>query len=142
MLASALHLTWGCLIWASAAPYATAPIAGIHSILGDVGGRPLAGAVLMAVALFALASMYLQKNLWTLLMLLPQEAFLVTSAASVVLAILQGHYADEVLRPRAFIAADQILYLLLAILYPCAIWRAYIWDAFGGAIRRGVRGGT
>ncbi len=141
VLASALHLIWGVLIWQSAAPYATTPIAGIHSILGDLGGRVVAGSVLCAVALLALWSMYLHKNIFTLLMLLPQEAFLVMSASSVVLAMIQGHYADEVIRARAFIAADQILYLLLAILYPCAIWQAYIWKAFM-VRQRGDRGGT
>lgn len=138
VLASAMHAIWGVLIIQSSEPYATTPIAGIHSILGDVG-RPIAGGVLCLIAVLALASMFMRKNILTLVMLLPQEAFLVMSSTSVILAIAQGHYSDEIVRSRYFIAADQILYVLLALLYPCAIWRSYIWTPFR-LLQRGVPG--
>lgn len=127
VLASCLHCLWGSLLLTSTSSYGVTSIAGIRTVVGQAPQAVLAS-LMFFVALLAVASMRMPKGLWSMVCLLPQEAFLVMSAASALLAILHGSYADSVVRPRGFLAADQGIYILLAILYPCAIWKSYIWD--------------
>jgi len=48
---------------------------------------------------------------------LPQQLLLIFSAISAIVSISTGMYADGVVRPVSFIAMDQVIYILLAILY-------------------------
>lgn len=52
-----------------------------------------------------------------ILSVIPQQLLLICSGISAVVAITTGRYADGVMRSPLFIAADQGIYIVLAILY-------------------------
>jgi hypothetical protein len=54
-------------------------------------------------------------------MLLPQQTLLMISACGAILAIYFSRYADGVVRPRPFIAADQIHVILAALGHTTAV---------------------
>lgn len=77
----------------------------------------------VAIALFLISTLALfgkwcWPSGWRLfLCLLPQQATLMLSAMSAISSVMASHYADGVLRPRAFIFADQWGNIIPAILH-------------------------
>ena len=58
-----------------------------------------------------------------MLLLLPQQTILVISASGALRAAVQGHYADGVARPGAFILADQLPVVVLMLCHWWALVR-------------------
>lgn len=134
----ALHLVQGVLLLFD-------PTAGnttsAHLLLKYIPYAPLAGVVMIiaaAMALYELVSrsgtargwyFHRTPNTRYLALLLPQQAILVMAAGSAIEAMVTSHFADGVIRSRAFIIADQSTYVLLAIFYTMAIIEVYIPEA-------------
>ena len=112
-----LHTLWACLLLASTRPYgATA----LH-VYGPVPRLLMAGALLAASVLAAWAVTRHQPSWQTLAALLPQQAILTVSAYAALAAVAAAHYGDGVIRPRAFILADQAPVILVFVLHTAAV---------------------
>lgn len=112
-----LHLVWaGILLFDDSAINATA----VNALYRYIGPTMLLAAVVAAAALSAAYAMFSNTS-WTLILLLPQQILLMMSAAGCIEAIWASQFADGVLRPRGFIAADQIYSVLAAIGHTLAI---------------------
>lgn len=119
LYAIALHLTWaGILIVDDVATQATA----LNAVYRYIDPVPLLIAVLVTAASLALFGLYLSSPV-ALLLLLPQQLILMMSAAGAFEAMWNMQFADGVIRPVAFIAADQIYSILAAIGHTAALIR-------------------
>jgi len=67
---------------------------------------------------------------WGLTLALPQQFILMESLIGAVIAISTSSFADGVIRPRLFIAADQVPAILAAILHTMAIVNLHINGVF------------
>jgi hypothetical protein len=121
---SLLHLGWAALLASSAAAAHSNPVAAVASVTGSRGGAAVALAV---TAILALAVAWVYRSHWRihpgLLIagLVPQQFFLIVSAASGIVAATRGHYADGTVRSWPFIVTDQSPVILIALLYTTAI---------------------
>jgi hypothetical protein len=103
-----------------------------HLLLKYVPYAPLAGIVMIVAALMAMVELvYFHHipNTKSVTLLLPQQVILIMAAGSAIEAIFQSHFADGVIRSRAFIVADQSVYILLAFFYTMAIIEVYMPEA-------------
>lgn len=107
-----LHLIRGIsLIYDESAGNVTS----LSILLSYIPYAPLAGLVLILTALVAIVQVtYLTHYS---ILLLPQQVVVLLGAGSAIQAIMVGHFSDGVIRSRAFIIADQSIYILLAIFY-------------------------
>lgn len=115
--AVALHLTWtGILLFDKSALTAT-PVAAIYLYV-----HPPAFLITIIFSAAVCATVGLvARTRWVAIFLLPQQILLMMSAAGAVEAIWLGHFADGVIRSRAFLACDQIYSVLAAIGHTIAI---------------------
>ncbi len=89
----------------------------------DFFPTPFIGAVLMLLAvIFACIGLYIKESPYRFLFFVPQHGFLLLTAGSSLHYILQSQYADGVSRPWQFIFIDQLLCLIVAIIYTVAIF--------------------
>ena len=90
------------------------------------GPYPLA-AVLFVVAILATIALFVARKspVGTLLLLLPQQCVLVLSAGGAVDAMVLSQFADGVVRPRAFLMADQFPIVLATVMHTVAILDHY-----------------
>ena len=102
-------------------------ITAIHHTL-QLGFSPLwLGVTYLTVAGLAALGMVrkvgsLKLNIFgSLLVVLPQQFLLMFSAVGACVAIYHSQFADGVVRPRAFLAADQCPAIFLAIFHTCAL---------------------
>jgi hypothetical protein len=115
--AVALHTTWGCLLLASSEPYgATA----LHAF-GGIPRLAMAVVLFLASGLAAWGVTRHPPSLRSLVALLPQQALLTISAYAAVVAVIEAHYPDGVIRPRMFILADQAPAIIVLILHTAAV---------------------
>jgi hypothetical protein len=78
--------------------------------------------VLLTASLLAAWAVTRHRHSWqTLAALLPQQAILTLSAYAAVAAVVVAHYGDGVIRPRAFILADQAPVMLAFALHTAAV---------------------
>ncbi len=81
------------------------------------------GAVLMLLAtLSALMGFFKKGDGLRFLFFFPQLAFLVLTSSSALHYVIQGYYADGVMRPWQFILVDQLPALVATVLYTFAIF--------------------
>jgi len=114
-----LHLAWAaCIVFDAQALNAT-PLSPLGHAFGSL---TTIVSVLICVSVLSIAGLF-PPTPSTVLMLMPQQGLLVISASSSVLAAMSESYADGVLRPVAFIAADQAAIILIAIVHMFAIAR-------------------
>jgi hypothetical protein len=112
-----LHLSWAVILLIdSSATNATA----VHALYRYLHSVPLLSLMLFAAAGLAMKGLCTRVP-WIVLLLLPQQILLLMSAAGAVEAIWISQFADGVIRPRAFLAADQIYSILAAIGHTVAI---------------------
>ncbi len=114
---AALHLTWAFLIWGDHATAGATPVAALLQTFNEYN---VLVAVLLAVATVALVAIFMPLPTMILLML-PQQFLLLISATGAITAIYMAQYADGVIRPRFFIAADQVQIILAALCHAIAI---------------------
>ena len=121
LAASLVHVGWAILLSVDPRTMAATPV----NILGQVMGGPLrASVVLTLAAITAMVFPFLTrdiKNSSLALLLIPQQALLIMSAGAGVAAAYSAHYADGVMRPQAFILADQFPVIVMALLYTAAV---------------------
>jgi hypothetical protein len=114
-----LHLMWAvCILFDAQALNAT-PLSPLGHAFGNTTNIV---SVLICVSALSIAGLF-PPTPSTVLMLMPQQALLVISASSSVLAAASASYADGVLRPVAFIAADQAAIILIAVVHMLAVTR-------------------
>ncbi len=112
-----LHALWGVLLLAGPSPYgATA----VH-VYSGVPRFALAAFLFLASGLAAWSITWPRPSWPSLAALLPQQALLTVSAYSALLAVIEAHYADGVIRPRLFILADQAPVILTMMLHTAAV---------------------
>lgn len=117
LFAVALHLWWTLMIALDAAAlHAT----GVASLYRYIHHRDVLAAVIGAAAVMALSGLFVRAS-WMVLLLVPQQVILMMSAAGAIDAMWLAQFADGVIRPRAFIAADQMYSVLAAIGHTMAI---------------------
>ena len=115
----ALHLLQGILlIQTESAGYATS----LSSLLQLIPNHIIAGAVMVIAALL---SIYQLATDWSKWLLLPQLIILIIAAGGVGRAIWLSAFADGIVRSRAFIAADQLIYIILPLLYGIIVMEIY-----------------
>ena len=115
-----LHFSWGVLLLLDdSAGWATA----VHSVLVWLGPSYATAAIMFVVAIGAAAGLHrrLAHSLWGVGLMLPQQIVLITSAAGAIQAMALSSFADGVVRPAAFIIADQLPVVLVAIAHTVAI---------------------
>lgn len=120
LYAVTLHLAWATILqFDPSAMDATA----LHA-LSRWGLSPTSLSILIAAcAIAALAALSTRKPTWMLFLLLPQQILLMMSASGAIEAIWVSQFADGVVRPRGFIAADQLYSVLAAVGHTTAIIR-------------------
>ena len=74
----------------------------------------------MIISLLAIGALFLHFP-WNAVFLIPQQSLLLVSAAGAITAMVLSQFADGVVRPRAFIAADQMHIVLAALGHGAAI---------------------
>ncbi len=117
LFAIALHLWWTLMIILDqSALNAT----GLASLYRYIQPPQILASVIGGAALLAIIAM-VTENPWVVVLLLPQQILLMMGASGAIEAIWLSQFADGVLRPRAFIAADQINSVLAAIGHTVAI---------------------
>ena len=115
------HGIWALLLLVSENGLHTAPMSAFIGL-----GRWGAFAALSVITGMAIVgSRYGLSRNTGLLLVLPQQAALVMSAVSVAGLIAGSHYADGVIRPWEFIAADQSGGIILAVMHTGAIIDRY-----------------
>lgn len=118
LFAISLHLWWALMILVDqSALNAT----GLSSLYHYIYPAPLLAWVLVSAAGMAFLGLFVRSHPWLVILLIPQQVLLVMSAAGALDAMWLAQFADGVLRPRAFIAADQMYSVLAAIGHTMAI---------------------
>lgn len=112
-----VHLFWAIAIAASPAALNATPVAGINYF----GPRPVLVAILALSALGS-ASALLLRSWWVMIPLIPQQILLTMSVSTAYTAVARSQYADGVLRPAWFIAADQAPTIILAFVHLVALY--------------------
>jgi hypothetical protein len=84
-------------------------------------GRVPAATAMFAASALAVFVMLRAPGEWSLVLLMPQQILLYVAAWGGLQAVVDGQYADGVLRPYAFILTDQLPVMLLALLHTLAI---------------------
>jgi hypothetical protein len=117
MFAVALHLFWASIVLIDSSALGATGVASVYLYIQP----PAALAIVMATAaLLAILALSLSRPR-VVILLVPQQILLMMSAAGAVEAIWLGQYADGIMRPRAFIAADQMYSVLAALGHTAAI---------------------
>lgn len=119
LCAVSLHLSWaGFLFMDATAVNATA----VHALFRYIFPVGLLIWVLGCASVTAFVGlMFIRTSQWLAILLLPQLILLWMSAAGAIQAIFISQFADGVVRPRAMIAADQWISVLVAFWYTIAI---------------------
>lgn len=119
------HLIWGIVIISTPFVINTSTLATINSLFVYywAGGIALITSSLIAI--------YGLKRSTTLLgdiiYLIPLQFFVWLAALTAVNAVLSGHYADGVIRPRQFIFVDQLTHILLSVFVTIVVFEP-LWN--------------
>jgi hypothetical protein len=117
LFAIALHYWWAICL---AVDKSALGVNAIDALYRYIHPLPLLVGVIATAATMALVGLFTELP-WILLFLIPQQALLMMSAAGAVESMWLGQFADGVLRPHTFIAADQFYSVLAAIGHTAAI---------------------
>jgi hypothetical protein len=112
-----LHTLWGVLLLGSPSPYgATA----LH-VYASVPRYTMAAIMFVAAGLAAWGITRPRPSWQSMAALLPQQGLLTISAYAALLAVIDAHYGDGVIRPRMFILADQAPVIITMVLHTAAM---------------------
>ena len=124
-IASVLHVLWAVLIWNSP-PIHNIPLSGFYSIVDT--SRQVALLLLFVSALAIFGKVRWKRGGKLFWSLLPQQASLMVTAWVAWVCIMNSAYADGVLRPRDFIATDQLGNIIPAVVHSFyVIWVFIDW---------------
>ena len=114
------NVTWSILVTIDPVVMHTTPLSTIANFFNHSQGALASALLLSSIASFsAMASDRL--DLRTLILLMPQQFMMLMAAGGSILAMYNGYYADLVIRSSAFIIADQIPWVLAAVLFTASI---------------------
>ena len=111
-----LHGIWALMLLASDDPFGSTPL---NSLL--LGHRYVTATVLLVASGLAVIGVQRKGTTAGSLLLLPQQVLLMVSAVGGIVAAISGHYADGVVRPHLFIAADQLPGMVAAFCHTFAV---------------------
>jgi hypothetical protein len=117
LYAIALHLTWAVAIFFDEN---VRQVTAIHE-LSTYAPYPWTEFILGAVAILALAGLFIKSRLWSVLLMLPQQMILFLSAFGGIEAMYMASFPDGVVRTHAFLIADQMPVILAAVGHTIAI---------------------
>ena len=101
---------------------------GLHSILDIFSGSVSSSiAMLVLATITSMVALFMQMSLLRFMLLIPQQLILLISGIGAIHAMRLSQFADGVVRPWAFIAADQTPYVLVAALHTLAILDHHRW---------------
>jgi hypothetical protein len=129
-----LHLWWGLMLLLDPAAAGVTAINSVTRLTGSVWGGALVFLVVGGLAAVGLLRAEPGRTRG-LVQVLPQQAALLLSALGACEAIWRSTYADGVPRPRAFIAADQIPAVFIALAHTAALIDCFIHGAATGRER-------
>ena len=119
--AMAQHLAWAAFVMVDPAARGASPLA----IFASWPTWAMVVVLVLVTALAAGASLVPVAarlgRLWRITLMLPQQTVLVASALHVCLLVWSQHYADGIIRPFFFMAADQLPVVLIAIVHTAAL---------------------
>lgn len=112
-----LHIIWAALVISDPATTSATPVAVLsHIFISDAA----LFSILIVASCMSLIGLFSHLP-WTVVLMIPQQSLLLISAFGAIGAIVSGQFADGVVRPQAFIAADQAHIILAAICHALAI---------------------
>lgn len=111
-----LHGIWAFMLLASGDPFGSTPL---NSLM--LGHRFVTAVVLLVASVLAVNGVQRKGTTTGWLLLLPQQGLLMISALGGIVAAILGHYADGVVRPHLFIAADQLPGVVAAFCHSFAV---------------------
>lgn len=114
----ALHIWWAFMIVMD--PTAAVQATAVEALYRLIDDHLLLAFLLVFVSCLSMVGMMLQGGFASVL-LIPQQVMLMMSAAGAVGAIWLSQFADGEVRPRVFIAADQMHMMFAAIGHTLAI---------------------
>jgi hypothetical protein len=109
-----MHILWACLLIFHGGPIATTATSLFRCLVPSYEVRAL---VYLVSGLLPVVLIWRPGSVLGLISVLPQQILLLLSGISAVVAISSGHFADGVVRPHIFIAADQGIFIVLAVLH-------------------------
>ncbi len=117
MCSIAMHLFWAAMIVVDRTVLNTNSVSALYRYVHEPN---LLFALLVATSLLAILGICSRAPLVALL-LIPQQLVLMASAGGAIEAAWLGQFADGVVRSHAFIAADQVYSIVIAIGHTAAI---------------------
>ena len=128
----------GVLFGGEPAGWATAVATSLKTVKSLGGNAHLLGLLYLASSMLVLFATWRGKDdLRALLCYGPQQFFMLISAFGAIRAMISSQFADGVIRPMAFIVADQHLWLFIgvahtiALVYKFALWRLFWLEGVG-----------
>ncbi len=120
-----LHVWWGAMLLVDARASGVTAINDMTRLTGSVRASAV---VYLSVGVLAAVGLLRARpgSIRGLLELLPQQAVLLISAFGACEAVWKSTYADGVLRPRAFIAADQVPAVFIALAHTATLVHCYV----------------
>src|SRR5262249_38743661 len=104
------------ILWDSEARFSTS----VHVLSVSMSEHAIPPLLILAAAL-AIGGFFTVKKITNIMCLLPQQLLLFLSAGSSTKAIIDGHFADGVIRSHAFLLSDQSPAILIAMFHAWAI---------------------
>ena len=123
-----LHISWSVLLFVGGAQHTTA----IDSLLNLFGDYRVTAAVIGGAGVLALIGIVFERRFakwgaaWGITTMGLQQYLLLMSAGAAIRAISDSSFADGVIRPRTFIASDQLPSILAAVFHSFALIEHYI----------------
>ena len=109
-----LHILWGVLILNYGNNLHTTAL---HQMSLLFGSHYLVALVLFFASILAFYGIITKKDAVATILFIPQNFLLSISFLSVVLAVYQSHYGDGVPRPFQFILSDQLIVIMVFLIY-------------------------
>lgn len=119
-----LYLIWGTILLIDSSAFSTNAIGFFETFFNQT----ITSLSFLFAGLLATASFKVKDKFTNFLMLLPQQILLLLASMSGVVSTIRGQYIDGVIRPSAFIFADQLPIILLSLVYGAAIYEKFVKD--------------
>lgn len=114
-----VQCSWAALVLFDPSAANATPLSGPFGFFGE---RQLTtGLMLLTANVLAVVAILNPPSVPTFFLVAPQLVFVWAAAAASGVAIVEQHYADGVIRPFAFIAADQNIQIAFAVMYTIGI---------------------
>ncbi len=122
--AAALHIVWAVALLVDSSTQGVTAV----SVAARMFGWPWTSVFMLTAAAMAIVGIivpitHCRCNTW---FMLPQQFLLILSAGGALSAMVQSKFADGVLRPRAFLIADQLPAILIAVAHVVVMIRMAI----------------